>query len=475
MKNYIWRRLDAGTIWMGHLPREARLALTFAAAFALYYLIYSVIDIFYLFGADSTAEYLEYEGFLLALVTAAVTALGLLSALRRKEEWALDALRCARRPELWLLWVWCAVAVVNCFIASRENGLRFLASRWALMDLFALSVLLCPLGFALARVRSTRLLHILMDAAMIITAPLYLCGIWTAFTGRTVHILGTLTYIYEGRLDLNINPNITGAYAALFMTLGLYRLHTLRSRPARILMWAGEAVWLIGLSSSASRGNLIAAAAGLGFYLALGMIRSGKKKGTNKVLPAVLVGLAAAVAFYLLCGRLKQFYYLFQDRVVPAAAGKVMQDHRGWDNAARLGGRLRIWTAIVNELSWNKHIWIHGCTPGYLMLHLKRLVGRLYYTHNQFLEILVGQGVIPMLLYCAWLVFVARDSMSHCLKGPDEGGGNWTLPIVLLVLVVANLMEALLAATTHYVGHLFFLAAGYVAGTYIPKKKEKTR
>jgi hypothetical protein len=56
MKNYIWRRLDAGTIWMGHLPREARLALTFATAFALYYLIYSVIDIFYLFGADSTAE-----------------------------------------------------------------------------------------------------------------------------------------------------------------------------------------------------------------------------------------------------------------------------------------------------------------------------------------------------------------------------------------------------------------------------------
>ncbi len=95
----------------------------------------------------------------------------------------------------------------------------------------------------------------------------------------------------------------------------------------------------------------------------------------------------------------------------------------------------------------------------------------LQYTHNQFLEILVGQGIVPLLLYVLWLVFVARDSLQSCLDLSPEKGGEWTLPIVLLVLVVANLMEALLAGTTHYVGHVFFLTAGYVAGTWVPKKK----
>ena len=139
-----------------------------------------------------------------------------------------------------------------------------------------------------------------------------------------------------------------------------------------------------------------------------------------------------------------------------------------------MGGRVGIWQAIFQELSWDRRIWLHGCAPGYIYAHLKDLTGRGRYTHNQFLEILVGQGLAPLLAYCAWLVCIARDSLSLCFSKTEDGESFWTLPVVLLVLVIANLMEAMLAGTTHYIGHLFFLISGFVAGTYVPKKNKKS-
>ncbi len=486
MKDYLQRRLDAGTVWMGDLPREIRLPLTFAAGCAVYYLVYAVLLIFYL-GQGPAEEYLRYEALLLGVIAVLSSLVGLAVAFRRGGEslvCARAALRQIRRPEIFLLWIWLVLAVLNSFLSSRFHGLRLLANRWQLMDVFLFSLLLCPLGFALARLRSPRLLWIGMDTAMILTAPLFFCGMWTVFTGGSVPFINSVSYIYRGRLALNLNPNITGAYAALFLFLGLYRLHSLRSRAARALIWLGEAVWLIALASSASRGNIIAAAVGLGFYVSVRLFRAGKKPEWKKILLTVLAGLAVAVLFYLLCRVMQQIFYAFQARAASHARAAaqasghasgqtgVQTDNRTVENAYRLGGRDIIWNAIFKELTWNWHIWLHGCGPGYVIPHIQSLMGRHYYTHNQFLEILVGQGLAPMLLYLAWLFFIARDSVALIRTGPDRGDRNWTLPIVLLVLVVANLMEALLAGTLHYVGHLFFLIGGYVAGTWVPTKKK---
>ena len=474
MMNYLQRRLDSGAIWMGHLPREARVALTFAAACGAYYIVYAIVLIFYL-PRGSVSEYLQYESMLLGVVSAAVTAVMAFSAWRKGGESRAvtrNALREARRPEIFLLWVWLAVAVVNCFIACRENGLLFRANRWQLFDLFACGVILCPLGFALARLRSPRFFHCLMEAAMVLTAPLFLGGLWTVFTGRTVPVITTAVYLYNGRLALSVNPNITGGYACLFLMLGLYRLHSLRSRPARYLMMAGELIWLISLISSGSLGNIIAVGLGLVFYATVRFLRNGDVGSRKRLLTAFFFCLGLAAVFALLCFVLQKVFHAAE-----AAATPVVQqsfEHRSWGRITRLSGRSAIWSAIFNELSWNRHIWLHGCAPAYLMSHIESLMGRYYYTHNQFLEILVGQGLVPMVLYCIWLVYIARDSLSLCFDRREVFCVHWSLPIVLLALVAANLMEALLVGTTHCIGHFFFLIGGFVAGTYIPKKNKKS-
>ena len=168
MKDYLQRRLDAGTVWMGNLPREIRLPLTFAASCAVYYLVYAVLLIFYL-GQGSAEEYLRYEALLLGVIAVLSSLVGLAVAFRRGGEslvCARAALRQIRRPEIFLLWIWLVLAVLNSFLSSRFHGLRLLANRWQLMDVFLCSLLLCPLGFALARLRSPRLLWIGMDAAI---------------------------------------------------------------------------------------------------------------------------------------------------------------------------------------------------------------------------------------------------------------------------------------------------------------------
>ena len=467
--------VDPGALRLDGLPREIRLVFFFVAAAAAYYLSYAIILTFYYYRGYAS-EYLQYESLLLGIVTVLVTLTVLFRSLARKDAaypYVKAALRSARHPEIFLLWIWLIVAVVNVFLACRERGLSVWGTRWVLTDLFYCGVILCPLGFALARLHRPRLLHAVTEIAMILTAPMYILGVWAAITANPTHFFGWPLLLYEGRLMSNLNPNIVGSYACLFIFLGLYRLHTLRSRPARWALIAAEIIWMICLISSASRGNLVAAAVGFGFYASMRILRAAGPQKRKRILTAVLFGLVVAVIIYCLFLLFQKLFYWTQSLCHPGDALEV--DFRKWSNTTRFGGRLGIWQAIFQDLRHNIHIWIHGCGPGWYVHtytdSIRGSLGLLQYTHNQFLEILVGQGIVPLLLYVLWLVFVARDSLQSCLDLSPEKGGEWTLPIVLLVLVVANLMEALLAGTTHYVGHVFFLTAGYVAGTWVPKKK----
>ena len=96
---------------------------------------------------------------------------------------------------------------------------------------------------------------------------------------------------------------------------------------------------------------------------------------------------------------------------------------------------------------------------------MESLVGKSFYTHNQFLEILLGQGIGCLALYTIWLIFVFRKSLVIGLSGKDVSPGSvWALPLILLTMVINNLAECVLVAREYYIGCLFFLVAGYVCG-----------
>ena len=80
--------------------------------------------------------------------------------------------------------------------------------------------------------------------------------------------------------------------------------------------------------------------------------------------------------------------------------------------------------------------------------------------------------VSGLAFFLVWLVHMARQSVYVCAR-PETERSAWLLPVLLLALVVGNLLEPFLLARGYFVGHMFFLTAGFVSGTY-RSLREKT-
>lgn len=354
-----------------------------------------------------------------------------------------------RHPGSVLCLVWFVWSCIACLLAAGGDLGVIRYNSTYLFDLAVSLLLLFPLGIALGGSGRTGLLERCIDCAGAIFAVLLVIGLILTSRGGSAVVFGRdFGLNSDGRLALGTNTNGTGAYCLFFFWAGVYRLYTLKSRAGKLYYTVFCCMNLVCLVLSDSRTSILAMAAAAAVYLAAVLFRRTASRAGRAVLTGMCVlGCLAALAlgWLLLSGR------------GPALGGRAA-------SIATLSGRTKIWQSVIAAERQDRRLLLQGVSPALVISFVKELVNtpRSVNTHNQFLEILVGQGAPALVLFTVWLLCVIKKSFS--LLSAPKAERRWVLPLLLAALLVANLGEATLVCLQHYVGGMFFLIAGYVGG-----------
>lgn len=390
----------------------------------------------------------------------------------------LALFRSMRFGAFYCLIAWCVWSVAACLFAVSE-GLASLSHNVRYLFYLASSLLiLFPLGFALGRENRPKLLWLLYDLCLACFAVFLVCGFWRFFRGDT-----HFDMFFGREFDFTIprprfgqNQNSTGAYCAFFLIMGLYRFAEQRTVLRRLIQLLLLVPVAAAFSLVESRAAVIAGACAFGVFMLALIYRRCRGSRLMSTLLALAALAAAAALFVLLFYRCRDLTSSMQKLLLPSqeAVSNGVGETRELvgENASNLAGRLRVWKAVIASICQDRHLLIHGCSQASTTATVFKLIGKNYNTHNQFLEILLSQGLPAMLLYCVWLVWTAVKSIDVGLGGPGERDHTWMLPLPLLFLVVDNLSETMLAGRGHFVGGFFFLLAGFVGGLSVSRKSQ---
>jgi O-antigen ligase len=135
-------------------------------------------------------------------------------------------------------------------------------------------------------------------------------------------------------------------------------------------------------------------------------------------------------------------------------------------------GRVKAWKTTFKALKNEPELWFHGCGPYNIpdVLVANGVINPKN-THNQLLELLLGYGVMPLIVFLAWLLWLAwKCVILGCNKAVD-----WALrvlPAGILAMVMCNMFEARLLFYRYFIGSMFFLLAGLVSAR-VPKKSDE--
>ena len=449
--------------------------------FALVYTMLGFVSIFYLPAALAERRVLLVTRLGLFAVSVGLAGVFAFLAFRRGEltrDDRKDGRRLFRNKSAGILLIWFLWAAAACLLAVREGMSTLLFNGGFLLDQLVNFLVLFPLGLALARRRDDRLLRLLAWCVYLLFLPYLISGLAVAFTGGSFSFLGRVVCLEDGRLRLGGNPNTAGVYAALSFTLGFYLFMSTSRRGLRWLLGTGEALLLVLMVFTGSRSALLATAAGIVFYAFVILVRRRRERRGGEVsfsrawLPALIVGAALLLALVLL---------ILFGRRIPVVNGLMER----YFSDLSLSRRGLIWEFMLRGLSRRPHVMLHGCSSAQVPYLVRQIYGALRNTHNQLLEVCLGQGIPALVLFLLFLGLLLRDSLTtaFCARagepvritpladGPmailrgDAHGAVWTIPLLLLVLFVHSMAEVTLVNMGTTLGSLFFLSAGYVTGT----------
>ena len=387
----------------------------------------------------------------------------------------LTLLRSLRFAAFYCLAAWSVWAVAACFLAVSEGMSSLFHNARYLFYLAASLLILFPLGYALGMERDTRLLRWVYDLGLIFYCLFLLWGFIRFFRGELIFraFWGKEFDFTVPRPRFGQNQNSTGAYCAFFLIAGIWRLSTAKRNISKALLGLLLVPLFAAFALTESRAAIIACAFCFGVFAGCFVYRHRGKKDLTTVFLAVLAFAAAIgifLAVYYGCrsalGDLQQMM-LAGEETVEEGIGESRE--LVGENASNLAGRLRVWKAVTECILHDRHLLIHGCSQAATSGTVLQLIGKNYNTHNQFLEILLAQGLPALVFYCVWLVWTAGKSLFLAFSSAGRDG-RWILPLPLLFLVIDNLSETMLAGRGHFVGGMFFLIAGMAGGLCAAEK-----
>ena len=317
-----------------------------------------------------------------------------------------------------------------------------------------------------------------------VLTPAMIYVLWNLFQLNIINLPdgGQIGMDAELRLSISCHGNMTGANAEIILMLCV----CMAIRKKGIIRWLyifASAVHLAVLILSNSRTTFIAATFTL-VLITVKLIYTAleQKPKIKKILISAAAGIM--VIIIMLCLRTALFNafertthlseILNAQKTSSAVATEASSAApeaaaEDFDNGARTlnlntSGRPKIWKASLKSVFSSVGNAIFGVTPVGVSSEIKKYGGmEVAYTHNQFLEYAVAIGIPGLLGCCWWLFRIARKVAEITLHNKKT-----FMILMLLMLVTANMMEAMLLFYGNLSEVVFFLLAGMVV--YSPEQ-----
>lgn len=378
---------------------------------------------------------------------------------------------------LWLLVLLMGFFGCSAWLTQRSIAGSFRQNLGCLFDAGVSFFVLFPLGQYWGRKKAETTLRKYLLLITLLFSLILLLGMAVAFGIGGQSALSSYFYFWEQRFFFHAHPNITALTCCLLLLTGVYGF--LRgNRGEKILYLSCSAVLFAALLLTDSRGCILATGIGLSVLLAVFVWErlETKKNSVRVALAAMAVLLALLVIFACREGTRHVFAELESKPAVvmaedgepaqrPSVSERPMVDQKG-------SGRIKAWRVAFKALENEPGLWLRGCGPYNIpdMLVSHGVINPKN-THNQLLEILLGYGLMPLLVFLLWLFWLAHK----CVKLGWNKASDWALrvlPVSILAMVICNMLEARLLFYRYFTGSMFFLLAGFVSASAPAKAEE---
>lgn len=347
----------------------------------------------------------------------------------------------------------------------------FASNKVYLDDLFVCAFIIFPWGKHLVKAtnKMKSVLRCLTDLSLLGISGVMVWILIAAFRSEVLSTffgsaIGMLEFNGTLQLSINCHPNTVGAYAGLILCICIYFFAN--SRGIRRYVYFVEClIHFLVLALSNSRGSffaficIAAVMTGLTIYYLLA------KADLKKRWIAACIGAVAVVAVLIFA---RNSIFAIYDSVKQTNSvvdveqyEEVIRDL----NITSFTGRPIIWKGALKIIFGGVSEFLFGITPYHIAGEIQRLINSEigFYTHNQILEVASDVGVPACILF---LVFLWRLAVVCYKKGTAlSEGDQWKkkfLPIIILFLVIANVMEATLLFYGYLSGCVFMLLSGMI-------------
>lgn len=381
---------------------------------------------------------------------------------------------------LTLIFGWYLICVVSA--DERYTANFYAANKNYVYRVLTDLIIMFPMFCYFTEKDSQKMMEYIAHFFAIVLTPAMIYVLWNLFQLNIINLPdgGQIGMDAELRLSISCHGNMTGANSEIILMLCV----CMAIRKKGIIRWLyifASAVHLAVLILSNSRTSFIAATLTL-VLIAVKIIYTAmeEKPLIKRILMSAVAGaMVIIIMLYLRTVIFNAFENtthlseILNAQKTSAAAGTSSTAPEtaaeDFDNGARTlnlntSGRPKIWKASMKSVISSVGNAIFGVTPVGVSSEIKKFGGmEVAYTHNQFLEYAVAIGIPGLLGYCWWLFRIAQKAAKITLHNKKT-----FMILMLLMLVTANMMEAMLLFYGNLSEVIFFLLAGMVV--YSPEQ-----
>ncbi len=451
-----------------------------AAAFGFYHSCYGLLSCHGL--ARRWMLYLDYG---LCLLWMAALGMSLLSRfwLAQKGEKRKAVLAPAGIDiGFWLLVLLMGLIFCSALLTEKVIPGSFRLNRGCIYDAAVSFFVLYPLGRYWGRQKTDTIFRGYLLVITLLFSLCLLLGMVVAFAedGLT---LSQYFYFREQRFSFNTNPNVAALSCCLLLFTALYGF--LRGgRAEKILYFLCGVVLYVALMLSDSRGCILSLALGLSILAAVFVWdRTAKRKKPVRFFMAIMAVIVVMLTILACREGTRHILSNWEREPVTVAVENKNDEHVQAPSSGapersmvdkKGSGRIKAWKTAFKALKNEPGLWFRGCGPYNIpdVLVANGVINPKN-THNQLLELLLGYGVMPLIVFLAWLLWLAWK----CVNLGFNKAFDWALrvlPAGIFAMVMCNMFEARLLFYRYFIGSMFFLLAGLVSAS-APKNREASK